>query len=445
VIASEVINIKLADGEVADLLDGEAVAADPGRREGESYAQSVARRLNGRPHLCHMDSIPGEPDEERKPYECIDGVAIINIVGLLTPSASWWANETEYGQIIKEVSMAADDPEVTGILLRVNSPGGYTDGAFECAQALANAAKKKPMCAAVDSMAYSAAYLLAAQANKIYAPPITGGVGSVGVYMTHLDYSRMYEKIGIDATIISAGEGKAAGHPLKKLSKEVEQRFQAEVDRLYGEFVGFVARGRGMTVEAVRALGAWTYHGPEALSSKLADVHGSFDDAWSAMAIAGQQKRLIMASAASSPAPRAQEEESESPIPAAKEESAAASAVVSNHKEKSMDEKNKADATQGAPAAAPPDYNAAVEIAELCALAGRQEMTAEFLTSKATPADVRKKLQAERIAKQSQEIDGRATGTGMKQTDIGYTAETNPLLAACEKRAKGAERQKGVN
>lgn len=443
-IADEVIKVKLQ-------LDGQEVADATGKPEGDSYAQSVARRLNGIPHLCHMDSIPGQPDEERKPYECIEGVAIINIVGLLTPSASWWRNETSYGDIAKEVSMAADDPAVTGILLRVNSPGGYTDGAFECAQALANAAKKKPMCAAVDSMAYSAAYLLASQANKIYAPPITGGVGSVGVYMTHLDYSRMYEKIGIDATIISAGEGKAAGHPLKKLSKEAEQSFRAEIDRLYDEFLGFVSRGRGMTVEAVRALGAWTYHGSAALSSKFADAHGSFDDAWSAMAIAGQQRKLPMASATSSPAPRAQEEETESPAVAAKEESTAASAVVSNHqKEKSMEETKQADATQTAanPAATTPStaadtgYSVASEIASLCAIAGRTEMTSEFLDSKMTAAQVRERLQADRAKaqqKQSAEVDGRATSTSLGQ--YGSTAANNPLIAACKSLAdnmKGA-------
>jgi hypothetical protein len=44
---------------------------------------------------------------------------------------------TAYGEILAEVEQAIADPEVRAVLLRVNSPGGDSENAFETAAALA--------------------------------------------------------------------------------------------------------------------------------------------------------------------------------------------------------------------------------------------------------------------------------------------------------------------
>jgi len=137
------------------------------------YRAELERRFGRKPAMCEMDSLGGS-SEQRKPYDTAEGIAIIQITGVLTNDA-WWGEESEYGEIQKEVGMASDDAAVKGILLRINSPGGETDNAFETAVFLAKAREKKPIWAIADSMAYSAGYLLASEAERIYVLPITGG------------------------------------------------------------------------------------------------------------------------------------------------------------------------------------------------------------------------------------------------------------------------------
>jgi signal peptide peptidase SppA len=394
------------------------------------YAASVRAKLEKSltPHLLDIEAMNGMiPDDERKPYECIDGIAIVHITGLLTDEPSWW-DETCYGDIQNEVEMAVADDAVTGILLVVNSPGGYTDGAFECASALYAAGKKKPMYGVAASSAYSAGYLQLAQCERVFAPPITGGVGSIGVYMAHADYSKMLEQAGINVTLISAGAGKTDGTPYKPLSKEALARFQSEVTRLYGEFTGAVARGRNMTADAVVALGAHTFAGPAALTSKLVDAHGSVTDAWAALVQATQKQTSFVSNVAGSAA-----------MNSSKEATTMADTVAELNTAEQLtaaEERGTARAT---------------EIAQLCTLAGKTDAIAGFLGSKKSVAEIRAELLATMAANQSAEIDGRAKGTGMRDTkgaasgDIPnpniYDPINNPFHAAVERSVKS---MKGV-
>jgi len=248
------------------------------RPKGHDYRKELTERFGAHPTLLRMD-YAGGTTEERKPYRIENGVALIGISGVLSNDPYWW-DETGYQDIADEVRMAAEDPEVKGIMLCVNSPGGSTDNAFETAGVLAAAAKKKPMWATAMPIAYSAAYLLASKANTIYTPAITGGVGSIGVYAIHFDHSKMLEEIGITPTILSAGDGKTDGNPLEPLSADAKKRFLQEINRLYGEFVGNVASGRGMSEASVVKLGAFLYEGAKAaIGSGLADRAGTLESA----------------------------------------------------------------------------------------------------------------------------------------------------------------------
>jgi capsid assembly protease len=257
------------------------------------YVEELRQRFQSQLCLLQVDAVSGSSNEERKPYEVVDGVALIHVAGVLCNEPSWW-HETSYPEIKYEVSTAVQDPDVDSILLNINSPGGETTGAFELADFIAAAGKQKKMWAVANSMAYSAAYLIASQTSKIYVMPKTGGVGSVGVYSLHADYSKALEEMGVAITIISAGEGKTDATPYKPLSKDAKARLTGEVDRLYSEFVGAVARGRKVGEAHVKGLGAHCYHGAKAaLSNGLADAPGSVEDAWVALVTEGQAQDSI--------------------------------------------------------------------------------------------------------------------------------------------------------
>ncbi|MGB9610733.1 MAG: S49 family peptidase, partial [Bryobacteraceae bacterium] len=235
--------------------------------------EEVLRLFGAKPLLIEatkLDAVYGP----RRPYALQDGVAIVDISGVLANEPSLAEailfGATAYGQILDEVEQAVQDPEVRAVLLRVNSPGGDSENAFETAAALAELARQKPLWAVADNSMFSAAYLLATAAERIYVPEFTGGAGSIGVYAEHLDWSEFNRKLGVKVTYIAEGEGKVDGNPNEPLSDSARAALEAEVGRLYGLFVEAVAGGRGLRPEAVRRLGAALKYGPDAVAAGLA-------------------------------------------------------------------------------------------------------------------------------------------------------------------------------
>ena len=68
-------------------------------------------------------------DSNAKPFECIDGVAIVKIEGPLTQRPTFiWDN---YESIRARVAAAFADTSSRAVMLEINSPGGVVDGVFE--------------------------------------------------------------------------------------------------------------------------------------------------------------------------------------------------------------------------------------------------------------------------------------------------------------------------
>jgi signal peptide peptidase SppA len=132
--------------------------------------------------------------------------------------------------------------------------------------------------AQVNSLAASAAYWLASQADEIISIP-SGTAGSIGVFTAHQDLSKALAQEGIDITLISAGKYKVEGNPFEPLTPEAKAVLQDRVDTAYAQFVKDVAQGRGVSQASVRdgygqgrALGA-----KEALKAGLIDAIATMD------------------------------------------------------------------------------------------------------------------------------------------------------------------------
>jgi signal peptide peptidase SppA len=134
----------------------------------------------------------------------------------------------------------------------VDSPGGVTDLVPETAAEIRAARERKPITAVANTMAASAAYWLASQASEVVVTP-SGWLGSIGVYMLHVDWSGNNAQIGVKPTYISAGKYKTEGNPEEPLSESAREHMQEDVDRFYSMFLSDVALGRGVDVETVRA------------------------------------------------------------------------------------------------------------------------------------------------------------------------------------------------
>lgn len=210
--------------------------------------------------------------DRSKPFAFASGLAVIPVWGSLLHRDNWCDQYgTGYDYISSRFSAAVADPDVKGIVLDVNSPGGHVRGNFELADMIFAARAVKPSLAMVDGMAYSGGYSIGSSATRMVSIP-SGGIGSVGVVMMHVSVQELMSKWGVDINFIHAGKHKVDGNPFAALPEDVRERFQASVNKSYENFVSLVARNRGMDAEKVRATEALCYDADAALALGLIDA-----------------------------------------------------------------------------------------------------------------------------------------------------------------------------
>jgi signal peptide peptidase SppA len=181
-------------------------------------------------------------------------VAVLPIYGVITPKADLMSDisgGTSVQTFAADFRSVLADDAVKAIVLDVDSPGGQTDLISEMASEIRAARGTKPIVAVANTMAASAAYWLATQADELVVTP-SGSVGSVGVFAAHEDISGLNDKLGVKTTLISAGKDKTLGNPFEPLSEEATQMIQDRVNEAYDMFTGDVAKGRGVSPTQVK-------------------------------------------------------------------------------------------------------------------------------------------------------------------------------------------------
>ena len=218
----------------------------------------------------------GQPTEraDTVPLNLVDGVAVIPVRGVLMPSDGggwWWSLATFYGDIRTAFRAAIAAPDVTAVVLHIDSPGGTVQECFDTADTIYEARGSKPIVAICDEMAASAAYALASSADTIVVPR-TGSVGSIGTIAMHVDISAALKQAGIRITTLQFGARKADFAPTAPLSDDAKTRVQGELDECGEMFVAMVARNRGTTAAKVRETEAGIFMGQHGVSAGLADA-----------------------------------------------------------------------------------------------------------------------------------------------------------------------------
>lgn len=199
------------------------------------------------------------------------GLAVIPVEGTLVNKNGLdpYSGMTGYDGIAAKLRTAEADPEVRGIVFDVDSPGGEVAGCFSLAAEIR--AATKPTLAVASDIAYSAAYAIAASCD-LFMLPRTGGAGSIGVVLMHVDFSQALDEEGIKVTLIHAGKHKVDGNPFEALPPKVRSSLQQDVENVRLAFAELVADGRESTVDSVLATEAEIYRGAEAVEAGLADA-----------------------------------------------------------------------------------------------------------------------------------------------------------------------------
>lgn len=223
-----------------------------------------------------------QSETEEKPYEVVEGTAVIPITGYLTRDHTWWNYYFGGTSSVKSRTLlmqAAADPDVQSILLYVYSPGGEVYGIADLAGSVVEAKKQKKVWAYIADEGCSAAYWVASQADRIICNP-TAIVGSIGILCVVEDWSKAYQKAGVKVEVFKSGEHKGAGTEGTSLTEEQRAEKQRLVDTMADQFFEAVQRGRNLSddeMDAVTTGQVWI--GEEAKELRLVDEINTLEGA----------------------------------------------------------------------------------------------------------------------------------------------------------------------
>ena len=396
----------------------------------------MAARLFGAPLMIHrpklevilavlgpriglaQSAVPANPITSRTAPTGATGIAVLPIYGTLvrrTVGLEAESGMASYQELATMLDTAVADPNVAAILLDIDSAGGESGGVFDLADRVAAAAKRKPVWALANDMAFSAAYAIGSAASRFIVTR-TGGVGSIGVIAMHADQSVKDAKDGVRYTTVFAGARKNDLNPHEPISDEAHAFLKNEVERVYGLFVETVSRNRGVSADAVRATEASIFYGADAVAAGLADAVGTFDDVLAEFTDSLSQGLVLPMSAA------AQGISSQLRLE-----------TFMNEPGTPVGDGAGADPDRANPAPPTPlmTIDDAQEVAELCALAGCPERTAAYLAARTMPTKVRSQLLNARA--DSPEISSRIVPDATHPTP--QSLNENPLVMAARARA----------
>ena len=134
-------------------------------------------------------------------------IAVIYVVGEIVDGqggAGLFTSETIGGDtMVKAIRDADNNPKVSAIVLRIDSPGGSALASDLVWRAVVTC--KKPVVASMGDVAASGGYYIAMGAKKIIAEPgtITGSIGVVG---GKIALKGLMDKVGVKTEVVSRGK-----------------------------------------------------------------------------------------------------------------------------------------------------------------------------------------------------------------------------------------------
>jgi capsid assembly protease len=283
--------------DVLSLLYNAPLAVDAGK------LQLVARSLSDRMGIRVSDFAIVPVGAEAMPlargtYEAArsKGISVINIAGsLVNRQMNSPSGATSYDSIITQLNFDAEDPAIRGGMLRIDSFGGQVSGMADMADAVLAFKAKKPLWAAANDNALSAAFLPFALADRRYVTR-TSLVGSVGVIALHVDESEAMKKEGLKATLVTSGKHKGLLHGSQPLSEAGHEFLRAMVNESADLFIKYAALGLGISEDEVRQTEAAVFRASQAIENGFASHSGTFEQALAALIEDTQPKATLIRS-----------------------------------------------------------------------------------------------------------------------------------------------------
>jgi len=210
-------------------------------------------------------------------------IVVLDVDGMIMASTGgvFYDQHYHHGFFLNQLQAAYQDPQVKGVVVRVNSPGGGISESDEIFQRLMEWREEyeKPLVVFMDRVASSGAYYISAPADHIVATRTTM-TGSIGVVMQSVNYFQLADSLGIEDVTFKSGPYKDLMNPLREMDEEEGEMLQALVDENFEYFVDAIVEGRGMDQEEVLEVAdGRVFTGLQALEYDLVDSIGFLEDA----------------------------------------------------------------------------------------------------------------------------------------------------------------------
>lgn len=187
--------------------------------------------------------------------------------------------ESSAEMVVSAMRGAMEDKGSRALVLVIDSPGGspVQAGIINDEITRLRALHNKPVYAVVEDTCASAAYYVAAAADRIFVDKASV-VGSIGVLMDGFGFTGLMEKIGVERRLMTAGSNKGFLDPFSPQTESQRAYAQTMLDQIHQQFIGVVRKGRGDRLKETPEMFSglfWT--GQQAVEMGLADGFGTLD------------------------------------------------------------------------------------------------------------------------------------------------------------------------
>ena len=208
-----------------------------------------------------------------------DKIAIIDITGTIMPPF------TE--RTIRTIDQLIKDDAVKGVLLSIDSPGGFVADSHQIYARLLKLREKKPIFVSMKRIAASGGYYVAMGAGpmgQIFAEPTTW-TGSIGVIIPRYDVSKLAAQYGVKSEPLVTGQFKDSLSPFREMTPEDMDLWKSIMNDSFDRFKGIIDEGRGnLTLEQINPLATGRiFTANQALAAGLVDQIGFEEDAIEAL------------------------------------------------------------------------------------------------------------------------------------------------------------------
>ncbi|OGN20521.1 MAG: hypothetical protein A2910_01990 [Candidatus Yanofskybacteria bacterium RIFCSPLOWO2_01_FULL_39_28] len=184
---------------------------------------------------------------------------------------------TNPDDVLSTLQWAENDPNIFGVLVRIDSGGGSPVASEIISNGLKNSSL--PVVALIREIATSGGYLVATGAKTIIASPFSD-VGSIGMTMSYLENTAKNIKDGLKYIPLTSAKYKDYGNTNKPLTADERNLLERDLKIWHEYFVKMVSENMSLPIEKVAKLAdGSSMPASLALENKLIDALGDQETA----------------------------------------------------------------------------------------------------------------------------------------------------------------------